>query len=211
MYRRSFSALLAVFLCFSLSSQVPAADSGPMSLLTDRPVASHESWTTKDVRGIDHVNDVPRGLEGADLLSFYFSEKGDELAFRVSMVQMKNPATGEELFERDQPMIVVLFDYATGGTRDLPGGIEGKSGITWDEAVMLDAFGGGDNKARVFQSLNSNGPDDPGLHKAILDRIPAGRWGTPEDLQGVAVFLASSAADYMQGYTIAVDGGWLAR
>ena len=53
--------------------------------------------------------------------------------------------------------------------------------------------------------------DDPVRNKAILDRIPAGRWGTPEDLQGVAVFLASSAADYMQGYTIAVDGGWLAR
>jgi 2-deoxy-D-gluconate 3-dehydrogenase len=45
----------------------------------------------------------------------------------------------------------------------------------------------------------------------ILARIPAGRWGTPEDLQGTAVFLASAAADYLQGYTIAVDGGWLAR
>ena len=53
--------------------------------------------------------------------------------------------------------------------------------------------------------------EDPERNKAILDRIPAGRWGTPEDLQGVAVFLASAAADYMQGYTIAVDGGWLAR
>ena len=53
--------------------------------------------------------------------------------------------------------------------------------------------------------------DDPVRNKAILDRIPAGRWGTPEDLQGVAVFLSSAAADYMQGYTIAVDGGWLAR
>ncbi len=53
--------------------------------------------------------------------------------------------------------------------------------------------------------------EDKARNKAILDRIPAGRWGTPEDLQGVAVFLASAAADYMQGYTIAVDGGWLAR
>ena len=53
--------------------------------------------------------------------------------------------------------------------------------------------------------------DDPVRNRAILDRIPAGRWGRPEDLQGVAVFLASSASDYMNGYTIAVDGGWLAR
>lgn len=47
--------------------------------------------------------------------------------------------------------------------------------------------------------------------KEILDRIPAGRWGTPVDVAGPCVFLASAAADYINGYTIAVDGGWLAR
>jgi 2-deoxy-D-gluconate 3-dehydrogenase len=45
----------------------------------------------------------------------------------------------------------------------------------------------------------------------ILARIPAARWGQPEDLQGAVVFLASAAADYMQGFTVAVDGGWLSR
>lgn len=45
----------------------------------------------------------------------------------------------------------------------------------------------------------------------ILGRIPAGRWGTPDDLKGVAVFLASEASSYINGFTIAVDGGWLAR
>ena len=45
----------------------------------------------------------------------------------------------------------------------------------------------------------------------ILARIPAGRWGTPDDLQGAAVFLASSASDYVNGFTLAVDGGWLGR
>lgn len=45
----------------------------------------------------------------------------------------------------------------------------------------------------------------------ILARIPAGRWGTPEDLQGAAVFLASPASDYVNGFTLAVDGGWLGR
>jgi 2-deoxy-D-gluconate 3-dehydrogenase len=53
--------------------------------------------------------------------------------------------------------------------------------------------------------------EDPVRSKAILDRIPAGRWGKPEDLQGICVFLASAASDYMTGYTVAVDGGWLAR
>ena len=45
----------------------------------------------------------------------------------------------------------------------------------------------------------------------ILGRIPAGKWGTPEDLKGPVVFLASPASDYINGYTLAVDGGWLAR
>ena len=45
----------------------------------------------------------------------------------------------------------------------------------------------------------------------ILSRIPAGRWGTPEDLEGAALFLASSASDYVNGFTVAVDGGWLGR
>ncbi|ANI31895.1 2-deoxy-D-gluconate 3-dehydrogenase [Yersinia entomophaga] len=47
--------------------------------------------------------------------------------------------------------------------------------------------------------------------KEILDRIPAARWGLPSDLMGPVVFLASNASDYISGYTIAVDGGWLAR
>ncbi len=45
----------------------------------------------------------------------------------------------------------------------------------------------------------------------ILSRIPAGRWGTPEDITGAAIFLASDAAAYVHGFTLAVDGGWLAR
>lgn len=52
---------------------------------------------------------------------------------------------------------------------------------------------------------------DAQRNRAILERIPAGRWGSPEDLAGAAVFLASSAADYVHGHVLAVDGGWLSR
>lgn len=52
---------------------------------------------------------------------------------------------------------------------------------------------------------------DEKRNSEILARIPAGRWGAPEDLGGAAVFLASRASDYVQGTVIAVDGGWLAR
>jgi len=53
--------------------------------------------------------------------------------------------------------------------------------------------------------------NDPRRSEEILARIPAGRWGTPEDLKGTAVFLASSASDYVTGHIAAVDGGWLSR
>ncbi len=52
---------------------------------------------------------------------------------------------------------------------------------------------------------------DKQRYESITARIPAGRWGKPEDLKGPAVFLASDASSYVQGFTIAVDGGWLAR
>ena len=52
---------------------------------------------------------------------------------------------------------------------------------------------------------------DPARNRAILDRIPAGRWGDPGDVGGAAVFLASAASDYVNGVVLPVDGGWLAR
>jgi 2-deoxy-D-gluconate 3-dehydrogenase len=52
---------------------------------------------------------------------------------------------------------------------------------------------------------------DPARTQSISDRIPAGRWGTPEDLQGAAIFLASTASDYINGHVLLVDGGWMAR
>lgn len=52
---------------------------------------------------------------------------------------------------------------------------------------------------------------DPQRYQQILDRIPAGRWGSPADLVGAAIFLASAASDYTNGHILAVDGGWLAR
>lgn len=52
---------------------------------------------------------------------------------------------------------------------------------------------------------------DPDRSRAILERIPAGRWGRPDDLRGATVFLASAASDYVNGIILPVDGGWLGR
>jgi 2-deoxy-D-gluconate 3-dehydrogenase len=53
--------------------------------------------------------------------------------------------------------------------------------------------------------------EDADRSRSILERIPAGRWGTPDDVAGSAVFLSSSAADYVNGHVLVVDGGWMAR
>jgi 2-deoxy-D-gluconate 3-dehydrogenase len=74
-------------------------------------------------------------------------------------------------------------------------------------SINVNAIAPGYMETRVTQPLR----DDPVRSRQILERIPAGRWGKPEDLKGAVVFLASGASDYINGYTLAVDGAWLAR
>ena len=73
--------------------------------------------------------------------------------------------------------------------------------------VNVNAIAPGYMATRLSENLRK----DPVRNKAIVDRIPAGDWGEAEDLQGVVVFLASAASDYVHGAIINVDGGWLAR
>ncbi len=73
--------------------------------------------------------------------------------------------------------------------------------------VQVNAIAPGYIKTNNTQKLF----DDPVRYKAITERIPAGRWGSPTDLVGAAVFLSSSASDYVNGHVLAVDGGWLSR
>lgn len=63
----------------------------------------------------------------------------------------------------------------------------------------------------IETDLSGSLQDDPVRGPQILDRIPAGRWGTPDELAGLVVFLASDASNYVHGSVIAIDGGWLSR
>jgi len=75
------------------------------------------------------------------------------------------------------------------------------------DGINVNAIAPGYMATRNTQPIQ----DDPVRNQQILERIPAGKWGKPEDLKGPVVFLASDASNYINGYTIAVDGGWLAR
>ncbi len=88
------------------------------------------------------------------------------------------------------------------------------AGLTKSFANELAAHGVNVNAiAPGYMATENTAPirSDSNREKAILERIPAGRWGTPEDLQGAFVFLASPASDYLNGAIIPVDGGWLVR
>ena len=73
--------------------------------------------------------------------------------------------------------------------------------------INVNAIAPGYMATEMTEALQKSAERAP----ATLARIPAGRWGTPEDMKGLAVFLASDAAEYVQGQVIAVDGGWLGR
>jgi len=73
--------------------------------------------------------------------------------------------------------------------------------------VNVNAIAPGYIATRMGEALRN----DPVRSKAILERIPAGRWGETDDLKGVTVFLASAASDYVHGLIVNVDGGWLSR
>ena len=127
-------------------------------------------------------------------------------------------AVGRTMLARGHGKIVFtasLLSFQGGIT--VPSYTAAKSGIAGlTRALANEWAGGGVNVNAIVpgyvatdntQALRA----DRVRNQAILDRIPAGRWGTPDDFAGVAVFLASAASDYVHGALIAVDGGWLGR
>lgn len=125
----------------------------------------------------------------------------------------------KHLIERKAPGKIVniasLLSFQ-GGIR-VPSYTASKSGILGLTRLLANEWAGHDINVNAIapgymatdntQALR----DDPQRHAEILGRIPAGRWGTPEDLAGAVIFLCSDAARYVHGHTLAVDGGWLAR
>jgi 2-deoxy-D-gluconate 3-dehydrogenase len=125
---------------------------------------------------------------------------------------------GKRMTERGAGKIIFIASLLSfqGGIL-VPGYAASKGGVAqltkalaneWgDKGVQVNALAPGYIATDLCAALK----DDPERNPAIVSRIPAGRWGTPEDLQGAAVFLASAASDYVNGTLLTVDGGWMAR
>jgi 2-deoxy-D-gluconate 3-dehydrogenase len=125
---------------------------------------------------------------------------------------------GRKMLERGAGKIIFIASLLSfQGGITVPGYSASKGGIAqltkalaneWaGKGVRVNAIAPGYVATDNTTALRS----DPERNAAILARIPAGRWGEPRDLQGVAVFLASHASDYVNGTLITVDGGWMAR
>lgn len=125
---------------------------------------------------------------------------------------------GRDMVQRGSGKIVFTASLLTfQGGITVPGYAASKGGIgqltkalanEWaPSGVNVNAIAPGYIATDNTQALQ----DDPVRSKSILERIPAGRWGTPEDFAGPAVFLSSSAADYIHGTVMTVDGGWMGR
>jgi len=177
------------------------------------------------------VREAVEGLGGLDILvnnaglirradAVEFSEKDwdDVMNVNIKSAFFMCQAAGRHFIAQGRGKIINIASMLSfqGGIR-VPSYTASKSGIAGITRLLANEW------AQQGLNINAIAPGymatdntaqlraDEDRSKAILDRIPAGRWGRPEDLGGTAVFLASSASDYVNGAVIPVDGGWLSR
>jgi 2-deoxy-D-gluconate 3-dehydrogenase len=125
---------------------------------------------------------------------------------------------GVEMLKRQQGKIINIASLLSfqGGIR-VPAYAASKGAIAQVTKALANEWAGRNVQVNAiapgyFRTANTAGlQQDEIRNRQILERIPAGRWGEPEDLAGAAVFLASSASDYINGEILVVDGGWMAR
>lgn len=151
------------------------------------------------------------------------SEHSDEYWDQVLSINLDAPYLlarefGKEMIARGSGKIIFTASLLTfQGGINVPGYTASKSAIGGLVKALSNEWAGkGINVNAIAPGyINTDNTEalrnDPVRSKAILDRIPAGRWGLPEDFKGPALFLASEAAAYVHGTILTVDGGWMGR
>jgi 2-deoxy-D-gluconate 3-dehydrogenase len=187
--------------------------------LSDRAaVRELATWLTRHERPIDILVNNAGTIRRAPAAEHTDDDWDHVLEVDLSAQFLLAREVGRGMLERGWGRIVFtasMLSFQGGVT--VPGYAAAKSGIAgltralaneWaGRGVNVNAIAPGYIATDNTQALR----DDPQRNRSILDRIPAGRWGKPDDLAGAAVFLASDAARYVHGAIIPVDGGWLAR
>jgi 2-deoxy-D-gluconate 3-dehydrogenase len=158
-------------------------------------------------------------IRRADAIEFTEKDWDDVMNINIKTLFFLSQAAARQFIKQGSKGKIIniasMLSYQ-GGIR-VPSYTASKSGVMGVTRLMANEWAKYNININAiapgWMATNNTAPlrADPVRSKEILDRIPAGRWGMPDDLKGVAVFLASDASDYINGYTLAVDGGWLAR
>lgn len=149
-----------------------------------------------------------------------FSEEDWSLVLEVnlsSIFRLSQAAARKMIVQKSGKIINIASLLSFQGGITVPAYTASKSGVAgltkafaneWaKDNVNVNAIAPGYMATNNTVALRANET----RNRQILERIPAGRWGEPEDLVGAAVFLASAASDYLNGHILVVDGGWMAR
>jgi 2-deoxy-D-gluconate 3-dehydrogenase len=192
-------------------------------LATTAPVRTIVDETVRALGGLDILVNNAGIIRRADALDFTEADWDAVMDTNLKAAFFLCQAAGRimvERFQRDgrRGKIINVASMLSfqGGVR-VPSYTASKSGLAGVTRLLANEWAGrginvnalapgyiATNNTAVLQA-------DATRNRQILERIPAGRWGTPDDLAGAAVFLASPASDYVHGHVLAVDGGWLAR
>lgn len=187
-------------------------------LLSIEPVARIVDTAVADLGAVDILVNNAGIIRRADATDFSEQDWDDVMNINVKTVFFLSQAAGRHMIARGSGKIINIASMLSfqGGIR-VPSYTASKSGVAgitkllaneWAaKGINVNAIAPGYIATENTAQLRA----DADRSASILARIPADRWGTPEDLGGAAVFLASRAADYVNGHVLAVDGGWLAR
>lgn len=142
----------------------------------------------------------------------------DVIDLNLNSVFYLSQLAGRHMLERGSGKIISIASMLSyQGGINVPGYTASKHAVAGLTKALANEWAGRGVQINAiapgYMTTNNTAPilADEARHKSITDRIPAGRWGTPDDLKGPVVFLASAASDYMNGHVLNVDGGWLAR
>ena len=157
-------------------------------------------------------------IRRAPAVDFTEEDWSTVLEVNLSSVFRLSQAAGKKMIEQGGGKIVniaSLLSFQGGIT--VPAYTASKSGVAGLTKALANEwakFGVNVNAiAPGYMATNNTAPlrADETRNRQILERIPANRWGEPEDLAGAVIFLSSAASDYLQGHVLVVDGGWMAR
>jgi len=187
-------------------------------LSTIEPIQRVVDETVAKLGGLDILVNNAGIIRRADAVDFSEEDWDAVIDTNLKSVFFLAQAAGRHMIAQGAGKIINIASMLTfqGGIR-VPSYTASKAGIGGLTKILANEWAGKGVQVNAiapgYIATNNTAAlqADEVRNKAILDRIPAGRWGDPGDLGGAAVFLASQASNYVTGHILAVDGGWLAR